>query len=56
MNMPRVENFLPRKEQLEPVLNAKKNGYFTGKGHESPQHQNKVAFRRNKYSKAEVKL
>ena len=54
--MPRVENFLPRKEQLEPVITPnKKNGYFLTKGPESPQ-QNKVVFRRNKYSRAEVKM
>jgi hypothetical protein len=56
LNMPRVENFLPRKEQLEPVtLQPKKNSYFTPKGNDSPP-QNKVAFRRNKYSRADIKM
>lgn len=56
LNMPRVENFLPRKEQLEPVaVQPKKNSYFTPKGNDSPP-QNKVAFRRNKYSRADVKM
>ena len=51
--MPRFEQFLPKKEEVNPgVFNPRRNTFMEpSKGHESPNPPAKVVFRRQKYSK-----
>ncbi len=51
--MPRVEDFLPKKEAARPPLAAPRRNTFL-QPHDSPK-QSKVVFRRQKYSRAEVR-
>ena len=58
MNMPRVEQFLPKKEEIQPTpLNPRRNTFLDPQPHlnDSPAQPTKVVFRRQKYSRAEVK-
>jgi hypothetical protein len=57
LNMPRVEQFLPRKEELEAApLPPRRNTFLEPqRAPESPNPPAKMVFRRQKYSRAEVK-
>lgn len=58
INMPRVEDFLPRKEEIQPIANHVKRNLLVEHqpAHNSPKqgqnNQPKVVFRRQKYMKA----
>jgi hypothetical protein len=56
MNMPRVEDFLPKKEEIQPPYNPRRNTFLEPKANDSPTQQNKMVFRRQKYSRPEIKL
>lgn len=55
LNMPKVEQFLPKKEDIQhSPLNPRRNTFMDPQksGNESPNPPGKVVFRRQKYSKA----
>lgn len=59
INMPKVEDFLPKREEMQSSNVVKRSGMFLdiplGQTH-SPQPPHKVVFRRQKYSKPDVKI